>query len=293
MGLGMCDFDYCAPRKDPFAPPESREASTFCPGDGSALEWRNDLPIELESDKPWFPESLRGEKYNANNNESNPWLDMRETVAKIASAKVCDVIRQARAEGYMDTSPNDLFTIVGNECQVGETNLAYDITINADARNSKTIGQEEGAGALVQDPGRNIGLYRNPETGEVDYPSIAREYLECTDSDADYLARCAEVKSIKVIIAFREEDLNYMVRAPGEGEEHLYRIAVYDNTYVPFTANWEQGTKDPNSNLYNRPPETTNCSMAKGYGWHCITVREAGTPPPGAEPPVSTGCKPA
>lgn len=289
MGLGMCDFGYCAPRTDPFAKPSSDETNNFCPGDREASEWRNGLFTELKivSNEPWLA-SFDGRTYNANNNENNPWLNMRETLAEIASAKVCDVLRQARTEGYMDTSPNDLFTIVGNECEVGETKLAYDISINADARDSKVIGQDEMAMALT-DPGRNIGLYRNPETGEVDYPSIVRESLECTDSEPTVKARCVEVKSIKVTIAFREEDENYMVRTPREGEEHLYRIAVYDNTYVPFTANWQQGEKGSISYLYGMSPETTNCSMAAGQGWYCKTVWGGGE----LGDQVSIGCKPA
>jgi len=289
MGLGMCDFGYCAPRTDPLKKPESREisrAGTFCPGDSTSATWGEGLNIQLESSKTWFPANLTS--YNANDNDD--WKNMKDSLSMIGEAKVCNVINGAREAGFIDANPDDDFTLVGNECARGEEMLAYEISINSDARASKIVGPKESISLGLTDPGRNLGLYTDPRTGDVNYPHIGGiEYIGCRDSDADFKSRCAEIKSVKVTLAFREENQNYMVRELSEGEERIYKISVYDNTYIPFTANWEQGEIGADF-LYRELPELTSCSMAAGQGWYCYSEREAGPAPPVAGGSQTTGC---
>ncbi len=279
MALGMCDFGYCAPRTDPLKKPPTISltgAEQFCPGDSSSPNWGKGLPITLTSDRPWFPTSLQGTTYNANNNDD--YKEMKDTLEQIARAKVCTVLKLAREGGYINANPDDEF-------------LADEIEISIDARFSKLIGKG-GGGSAASDPGRGLGLFTD-SSGEVDFPHIGGiEFLECSNLVPEYTSKCAEVKSVRVTLGFREDNPNYMVKIPAPGEERVYKISVYDNTFVPFTANWTQGTLGSNY-LYSNEPSKTDCSMLPGSGWYCETNPAAGDAPPTAGTPTTIGCKSA
>jgi len=286
MALGTCDFGSCAPRKDPLIPMASGSeldgGDQFCSGDNTAPKWGDGLSIELESSEPWFPASLTS--YDASG--KNDWRDMKDSMIEIAKAKACSVIKEVKSAGYLDPDPGDKFSLVGRECERDGEMLAYDIGINVDARNSTLVGSSGSAASLAGNPGRDLGLYRDGL--DVEYPRIGLADLDCSGITSNPMSKCAEVKSVKVTLAFEEQDTNYMVRETKAGEQRIYRIAVLDNTYVPFTANWEQGSWDGDY-LYGKPPQTTGCSLAEGMGWHCITLRGAGSL---GNPPVTDGCQP-
>jgi len=274
MGLGMCDFGYCAPRTNPLDVPATLNltgAGTFCPGDstGGGANYQGGLPTKIECTQSWCPAGMNESTYLAGGSDN--YTDMKNNLSLIAGGKVCDVLKQAKSAGYIDVDPSDKFDLVGNECEGSGVNLAYDISVNIDARDSKLVGDASGGGQGLPDPGRNLGLYRTPE-GTVDFPHVGGvEFLGCSDSSSEFKSRCAEVKSVKVTLAFQENDPNYMVREAGSGEQRIYRISVYDNTYVPFTANWQQGPMNETTFLYEWEPQKTDCSMSVGAGWYCKT----------------------
>jgi len=283
LALGMCDFGACKPRENPLQPmaPGSflgEGLELFCPGDATSPYWQKGLETQIQCGEAWCPAGVTS--YNANNDDD--WRDMKDKAALIAEGKVCSIVQAARSAGYIDADADDSFSVLGSECG----NLAHEISINVDARDSKVIGtggpQDSGA-----DPGRNLGLWLDGD--EVRWPDVLGvSFLGCSSSDSDYKSRCAEVKSVKVTLAFKEEDPNYMVREAKTGEERIYRISVYDNAYVPFTANWEQGEMGANE-LYSVAPRQVNCSMAPAMGWHCVTSKKVGDLGQG---PVTDGCKP-
>lgn len=284
LALGMCDYGSCKPRENPLQQMSigsflEEGTEKFCPGDASAPSWQKGLTTAIQCTESWCPPGVTS--YNANNNDD--WKEMKDALEAIAVGKVCSVVQGAKSAGYIDTDPNDKFTVVGTECG----NLAQEVSVNIDARESKVIGrgsqQDQGS-----DPGRNLGLYI--DGGIVKYPDVGGvSFLGCSGSDSDYKSRCSEVKSIKVTLAFKEEDPNYMVRETKSGEERIYRISVYDNTYLPFTANWDQGSLGADS-LYSRAPTQINCSMVTAQGWYCVTKRVASGNL--GEGPVTDGCVP-
>jgi hypothetical protein len=291
MALGMCDYGICAPRTNPLEKQTTSSltgADQFCPGDTTAPDWQKGLIMPLNYNGiDWAQGNIMPTTYNANN-AGNDWTEMSNALSDIGAVKVCSVLRNAEEAGFIDSDKEDLFVLVGKECSQGTKMLAYGITVNPDARDSKIIGIGKPSGtAGPDDPGRNLGLFRTTEGG-VDFPHLNIMQLPCANLDASALkSRCTEVKSIEVILAFKEENPNYMVRQAKEGEERLYRIAVYDNTFVPFTANWRQGNQDADY-LYSGPPSTTNCSAAPSQGWSCFTTADA----PPLDAPRTVGCKP-
>lgn len=290
MALGMCDYGKCAPRTNPLEKAEEdslTEPGQFCPGDSSTQPWKDGLPITLTKiNEDWADGALLPISYDASNSR-NDWTSMSNALSQIGEVKVCSVLRNAEETGFIDSDEEDFFALVGYECGQDGKMLAYAITVNPDARDSKII-HIESATSVGFDPGRNLGLFTN-SGGIVDFPHLNITQLPCTDLDATLLkSRCTEVKAVEVILAFKEENPNYMVRQAKEGEERLYRIAVYDNTYVPFTANWDQGTMNSDS-LYGMAPSTTNCSAAAGQGWRCISTKEPGKMP---NAPQTVGCRP-
>jgi len=287
MALGMCDYGKCAPRTNPLEKAEEdslTKTGEFCPGDNDAPDWRNPLTIRLEypSDAEWAKDESLPKTYNANNYD-NDWTAMSNALSDIGDAKVCSVLRDAEEAGFIDSDKEDLFVLVGNKCSQGTKMLAYEITVNPDARDSKALGIA--GGEAGSDPGRNLGLFTS-SGGIVDFPRLGIAQLPCADWDSSLLkSRCSEVKSVEVVLAFKEENPDYMVRQPKEGEERLYRIAVYDNTFVPFTANWNQGGMDSDY-LYSKAPETTNCSFSSG--WACVSIAA----PTMSGRSYNAGCKP-
>jgi hypothetical protein len=298
--LGMCDYGYCAPRTVPWEKPASREITgqkTFCPGDssGTSTHWQEGLPTQLVCNKGWCSEVAVPTSYNANNNDmggalaGGDWLNMKESLGKVAEAKICGVVKSARQAGYLgvdDASGNaDKFTLMGVECG----GLASEVQINVEARDSKLLGTTA-AGSAASDPGRNMGLF-SAAGGDINFPRVGGiAGLPCSNagSQNDYHSRAAEVKDIEVTLAFKEEDPHYMVKEADPATEHIYRISLYDNTYIPFTANWEQGGIGGDY-LYSKSPSQTNCSMAPGQGWHCLT--NAVPPSEIGGSPTTTGCR--
>ncbi len=72
MGLGLCDYGYCAPRTNPLENPVSGTlsgADQFCSGDNTAPKWGEKLLTKLESEEPWFPQELIDASYNANSDD--------------------------------------------------------------------------------------------------------------------------------------------------------------------------------------------------------------------------------
>ncbi|MDP2974077.1 MAG: hypothetical protein Q8N60_03430, partial [Candidatus Diapherotrites archaeon] len=133
IALGMCDYGYCAPRTNPFTPPENTAMpSGFCPGDNMALNYDKDITIPIECPTGTEDWCHSGETYNANNNPGS--TDMEKAVQKIAKEKVCDVIKKAKEAGYLDSDKEDKFSMVGSEC-----GNAKSIEINVEALKSKKI----------------------------------------------------------------------------------------------------------------------------------------------------------
>ncbi|MFA4855654.1 MAG: hypothetical protein WC634_03655 [archaeon] len=300
MALGLCDYGSCAPRQDPLVPvtvdpnvpadyrtglPAKDPAGNalFCPGDSTAPTWStNGIETKLICNYPWCAGNDVPKNYSANNN--NGWEKMQGALGKVAEARVCAVIRDAKLAGFMDSVADDNFVLVGKECGEGGAMLAYDVAVNVDTANSKVIGMGKGQ-PQSEDPGRNIGLYLDGD--EVKAPVISQAEMSCSNDFGDYKAGCAEVNDIEVTLAFEEKDPAYMVRRPEPGSERLYRIKVSDNTYVPFTANWQQGNEVANF-LYGIAPQRTNCSMGSGLGWQCVTMGTGGS----LGKPMTVGCVP-
>jgi hypothetical protein len=308
MALGMCDYGSCAPRTNPLRKQPFNSSLSdignklkvpyqFCPGDtiNNIPDSGKPLTIGLErGQEQWYSDPVFPEQYNANNNDD--WVNMQNALSAIGTARVCQVIKEAKRRNLIDAIPGDNFTLVGNQCEEGGVPLAFDIDVDVDALNSKRIGpaQFDSAGkAQLPDPGRNLGLYFNPDkdgegNGGVDFPHIRDADLACSNPGQDAWSRCAEVKSVKVTLAFEEHDTDYMVRETEQGERRIYKISVYDNTYVPFTANWNQGAIG-GSSLYPGPPVKTDCSMEAGMGWHCVSKFQVGQLGHG---PQTVGCTP-
>ncbi len=286
LALGMCDFGSCKPREDPLVPmakgTEIDDIALFCPGDSTVAAWSTtDITTPITS-YPWYSGDVP-EYYNANNNEG--WEKMQTALGKVADARVCAVIKGAKEAGYLDDVEDDNFSIVGTECDDSGTNLAYDIAVNVQTNESKLVGGGTGPVEQGLNPGRNIGLFGT--VNDVQSPVISTTAMTCSSNIGDYKSRCAEVNSVKVVLAFEEKDPNYMVRRPKEGTERLYRIAVYDNTYKTFTANWQQGALGSDF-LYSIAPQETMCSMASGQGWRCTTLGDPGS----VGSPTTKGCSP-
>ncbi len=293
FALGMCDYGTCRPREDPLNPmavgtgfpAEEGGTNLFCPGDNTAPTWSTtDITTKITPRYDWYADGDVPETYNANNNQG--WEKMQTALGDIAEARVCAVVKGAKDAGYLDDVEDDNFAMVGEECGEDGEELAFDIAINVQTRESKLIGGVKGDGSQAPNIGRNIGLFGT--VNNVQYPAITNTAMACSSNQGDYKSRCAEVNSVKVVLAFEEKDPNYMVRQPKPGRERLYRIAIYDNTYKPFTANWQQGNLGANF-LYNMEPQETRCSMQPGAGWYCTTTGEPG--PIGR--PMTSGCTPA
>ena len=292
FALGMCDYSSCKPREDPLTPmaintelpAKTGALNLFCPGDSTAPTWSTtDITIPITGNYAWFSDGDVPATYNANNNSG--WEKMQTALGKVAEARVCAVIKGAKNAGYLDDVADDNFAMVGEECDDSGTNLAFDIAINVQTGESKLIGGGAKSAAQGVNPGRNIGLFGAVDN--VQFPVITSTAMTCSSNQGDYKSRCAEVNSVKVVLAFEETDPNYMVRRPKPGRERLYRIAIFDNTYKPFTANWQQGNLGGND-LYSIAPQETMCSMAPGQGWNCTTI---GTPGPLGSP-MTSGCTP-
>ncbi|MBN2067190.1 MAG: hypothetical protein JW744_01855 [Candidatus Diapherotrites archaeon] len=309
MALGMCDYGYCAPRNDPFKPPEQKVLSgKLCPGEnrGELGEyWAQGIETELQCSYSWCSEVAQSHPtYNASYNDNGN--DMKSTLKELATAKVCDVMKKAKLSGYLDVDQNDKFTLLGEECGA----LAESIEVNVEAADSKKLGIAEGnpgsipgfsqPGYDAEQCGRNnsfgleqarrMGLFAGiEERGE--RPVISAAEMQCTGDFAEHSSKCTEVTSISVTLAFKEEDPLYMVDKEGE---KIYRINLKDNTYIPFTAAWDSGEMG-NSCLYGAEPSATGCSLNPGSGWYCNSLYEleAGllTGPGHAFKP--TGCVPA
>jgi len=304
MGLGMCDYGYCAPRTNPFTPPESKSMTEkFCPGDNQAPEYAQGLITKVDCPYDWCPDV----SYNANSDDGG--ADMKKNLVGLAKAAVCKVVKDAKDAGFLDAKQDDKFNLAGTTaCENG---LAGGVEINVFADYSKSIAivNQNGAAAampvnngaadpyscskpqMVEVP-RRIGLYS--EGGPIKYPNIALSDLPCsgtfgTDSCSECRSMCAEVKSVKVTLAFREEDPDYMVTKAGSPGSHdkVYKISVYDNTYVPFTPNFDQGAMS--GCLYGKAPALQNCSLNPGEGWYCVSRRDTAD---SQTQPTPAGCEP-
>ncbi len=277
IALGMCDYGYCAPRSNPFTPPENTAMlSGFCPGDNMAENYTKGVTIEIECPPNTGDWCHSGEKYNANDYQGS--TDMKKAVQKIAKEKACDVIKKAEEAGYLDFNKEDKFSMVGSEC-----GNAKAVEINVEALKSKKILNEDtvdkasgssgytgvfDASNCPYDSGSSTGrtgLYKTG--GNVSSPNISFTDLGCSGDFGDTSATCAQVSSIKVTLAFKEEDPVYMVNKQGE---KIYRITVYDNTFVPFTAAWDSGEMGSDC-LYSRVPQKSSCSVERGKGWYCLS----------------------
>jgi len=287
MGLGVCDFGKCAPRTNPMLPGERELDSdtTFCSGDNTSPNWQSGLITTLECGESWCSNYSLPKNYNANSNDD--WTSMQNALSKVGMARACQVIKEARQAHLIDAMPDDDFSLVRNQCKEDGDFLAYDISVDVDTLDSKKIGIGPSA-AQPSDPGRNLGLFFNSGENKVDFPHVRDSELACSNPGTESKSRCAEIKSIKVTLAFKEENKDYMVREATGGEERIYKISVYDNTYVPFTANWSQGEQGAGG-LYGGPPVKTGCSMDAGQGWYCVTKRQVG---PLGKDPQTVGCMP-
>ena len=270
LALGVCDFGSCAPRTTPLQVQSQTKINglnMFCPGDSGSPSWSQGMATSLQCGETWCGNYNVPTQYNANSDDE--WKNMKDALGLVAKARVCQILKDARASGFIDADPDDEFTLLGNECEGQGVQLAYDISINVDNRTSKIIGQGS-ATTQSANLGRFLGLYTG-SGGEIEYPDTqGTQFLDCSGLTTEQKSKCSEVKSVKVTLAFREENPNYMVTETKPGEERIYRISIYDNTYVPFTANWTQGTSP--RDLYSGPPSKTNCSFASGQGWHCQTI---------------------
>lgn len=287
IALGVCDHGSCAPRTNPMQVQGKKKTTgknLFCAGDNLTPKKTEKLTVKMICGQPWCSNYAVPTQYNANSDDD--WKNMKDTTILVAKARACQIVKDARANGFIDTSPDDKFTIVGNECEGNGIPLAHEISVDVDNRTSKIIGAGS-ASSQVSDPGRFLGLFTGAG-GEIEFPNMGgTQFLECSGVTTEQKSKCAEVKSVKITLAFREEDPNYMVSETKEGEERIYRVSVYDNTYVPFTANWTQGTSP--QNLYAGPPSKTNCSFASGQGWHCKTTTKTGELGQGL---ATAGCEP-
>jgi len=306
MGLGMCDYGYCAPRTNPFTPPESTEMAPgeFCPGNNLAPGYQNGIATGIECPAEWAncPAS-----YNANNNDGS--ADMKTKLALFAKSGVCKVVKDAKEAGYLDAEQGDKFNLAGTgACDNG---LVSTVEVNVFVNDSKSVvikntfpappGGFSGSAdpyscskpQMVEVP-RRIGLYS--EGAAIKFPNIALSELPCegTFGDAvcsDCKGACAEVKSIKVTLAFKEEDPDYMVTKAGSPGSHdkVYKISVYDNGYVPFTGQFDQGAMS--GCLYGTAPNKQGCSLNAGAGWYCASTYDGEQF--GTSAATLTGCRPA
>ncbi|MCX6798865.1 MAG: hypothetical protein NTW59_02085 [Candidatus Diapherotrites archaeon] len=311
IGLGICDYGYCEPRTNPFTPPKNRSKSDkFCPGNNKAQGYEQGIQTQIECPSDWAGCPAG---YNANNNDGS--ADMEAKTALVAKAAVCKTIGDARAAGYIDAHADDDFALVGNTtaCANG---LAYDVEIGANTNDSATVVIDKGDGEQIsgytgglsgypfsQCPRDNgfglpqplrLGFYR--EGGEIKSPSISVVSLGCSGAYGDAVcvgcsAQCSQVKSVKVTLAFKEENPLYMVTKPTAPGSHdkVFKISIYDNYYTPFTGAYSQGQMQSDC-TYGGPQSPTNCSLSKGAGWYCASMYQGESF--GSNATTLTGCKP-
>ncbi len=323
IALGMCDKGYCVPRSNPFTPPALSSSGSklfgqdsFCPGDTDAANWADGLNMPIECPYEWCQVGGVPATYNANNNDDSE--SMITAVKAITAAKICEVVEKAREEGFIDVAEDeglqdvpggDGFYLLGEECG----GAAFKVEVGVEARGSKNVESEKGKGSESSGwsgsydadncsrqndfSTRKLGLYS--DGSDVMHPVLSLGELPCPNGSLGAKqSYCAEVKYLKVTLAFKEENPTYTVTKPGTSGSYpkVYKISLRDNTYVPFTANWDQGSLGSDC-LYSGVPTQTGCSVERGQGWYCISKFEWETDgylsTPGKGGKVDKGCVPA
>ena len=218
---------------------------------------------------------------------------------RMVTKKVCDIAKDAVDGGWLDADKTDGMNLVGD--LEGPTNCAYlkEIKVAPESMQSKNIitrnenksptGQlGVGGGGYSFDAcprqaadGHTIGLYR--EGGVLEYSDIEFDDLACSGNlSQEGQSYCTEVDSLEINLWFEETNETYIVDK-ASGNKKIYRIKLLDNTYQPFTANWDQGNVGSDC-AYPGTATNTNCSL--NQGWKCVTDYSE-------QFKVANGCSPA
>jgi len=228
MGLGLCDASSCAPRTDPEnAPSNSSLLGAACPGDP---EYTKAIVTNLSGGN--CPQCVPPNQYNANY-DGTQYLGSTATKSSTAlenvlNNKICEWAGEAYSSEYFGFDfqrNNNDFNLLGGSCSL-ENDLVE--SVNA-------VPEQIEAKLLSSVPS-----------------SYGQQYAYCTD-----------VREWSAILAFEENNENYLIEKDSAGEwiKLVYRIQLYDNRFSPVTGSSGGLGSCDSDRSYNNwgAPEIENC----------------------------------
>lgn len=285
MALGFCDYGYCAPRKNPYFPPQEKYLTQKCPGYVGVSSYKVD------------DGEFRGESFSYNAGKKR---NMRDNLRKLVKKRLCELSRDL-LEPHNEPGEFEIVrsTFGGEDCYIKKENIEMDTTpakkielappgfipsVNTGA--TYTIDDEPNhfEGLMPKCPfnyflpeHRRIGIYKDGTEFKMPGDRYGAEPCEgFSVTEKGMWAGCTEVTVVSFVIVFEEKNLNYKVN---KDREVKYSIATFNKGYTPFNPNYDFGSLHPDGSCaltQENPPRS-----CRKEGWICyVPLSGEGCYPP-------------
>jgi len=294
MALGFCDYGYCAPRENPYFPPEKKGIdSKYCPG------YIGTSSIDVDGEFRGLPF-----EYRAGNK-----TDMEKNLGSAVESRLCELSRD-----LLLPFDDPLDFEIESRLFKGEHCFISKATIDKDTTPSKKIQMEgaillnkTGTGPVYtvdQEPNhfenlailcpntffmfehRRLGVFYEAGIQGPDdsFGAEVCEGFNVTGADDSFLrscdthaqgnwACCSEISKIKILIVFKEHNPRYKVV---KARDVQFTIGIDDRSFTPFNPNHDFGPNDSDCAL-GSDERNGRCDET---GWTCYI------------PGTGTGCYP-
>ncbi len=269
MALGMCDRDYCAPRKNPFLPPPKKTIKdSACPGAYTAKKSEVSVSVECDNAGSFCTPG----SYNASDER-----EMERTLAGMVREGLCRKAGEIQTEFLGKESDFGLITTSGANCGVMRVEVQADSEISKQLIRVQELEVQEEQGfsggfdaesCSRNNPGERIGLYKGPG-GKTAAPIIPTRAGACTGPGGDDgQSQCSEVTRFTATMLFQERNPLYKVN---RNRDLVFEIKLLDNKFAGFAPAYKDGAAL--TACYFSQPTPSTCSYATGQGWNCQSVR--------------------
>ena len=284
MALGVCDKGFCAPRTNPFIPPQSKSlVRKPCPG---AITARTPqvTTVDCSSNSAFCQPT----SYDASKKE-----ELTTKLAGMVRAGVCARATQLQSEFL--GKENDFGLAQAGDCggmridvqADAEISAAITETLDLVARETLDFPQSYDAESCSRgNPGERVGLYRGAD-GKTLSPAFSAVSGLCsgTAQGDSGNSHCAEVTRVTATLLFEEKNPIYKVNSK---RRLFFEIKLLDNKYTGFAPRFKDGAS-LSACYFSSAPQQQECSYASGQGWYCASTKVTQD----FVPDVADGCVPA
>ncbi|MDO8538093.1 MAG: hypothetical protein Q7S21_04365 [archaeon] len=286
MRLGFCDRGYCAPRTNPFTPPNHKNLiGKSCPDGTNLPSFELDCTDAMQKKGicPNVGPQTSGFQYNARETDATT----ENSFKKIVQKRLCNVV----SDSTSFSGSNDFILLNGNDLTDGCPNI-YHIEVTPKSRKTKKgvsqTGNPTNEDTIIQphylaniqpanicplsqslnQGNRAIGLYQNSQ-GEIVNPvteikeklrlqNIDPESEEFVSNshDGDRMGACTELSNYKIEFRFKEKNKNYIVNKKLKGDDGKAFVLRIIDEFTPYTERFGFETINPdNCSLRGNPAD--------------------------------------